>query len=90
MIASGGKRNPAKLDLNADTRRGRRLINPACLILFPTDATVPPLVPYIQDQAQVGACTLSADRLCAAALSKSDSADAIVACIETLKTSSED
>jgi uncharacterized protein DUF5753 len=45
---------------------------------------------YIQDQDQVGACTLSADWLCAAALSESDSADAIVARIETLKTSSED
>jgi hypothetical protein len=42
------------------------------------------------DQDQVGACTLSADRLCAAALSESDSADAIGARIETLKTSSED
>ena len=31
-----------------------------------------------------------ADRLCAAALSESDSADVIVARIETLKTSSED
>jgi len=40
MITSGGKRNPAKLDLDADTRRGRR-INPACLILFSTDATAP-------------------------------------------------
>jgi hypothetical protein len=45
---------------------------------------------YIHDQDQVGACTLSAGRLCAAALSESDSADAIVARIETLKTSSED
>jgi hypothetical protein len=44
---------------------------------------------YIQDQDWVGACTLSADRLCAVALSESGSADAIVARIETLKTSSE-
>lgn len=39
MITSGGKRNPEKLDLDADTRRGRRRINQACPILFSTDAT---------------------------------------------------
>jgi len=39
---------------------------------------------YIQGQDQVGAYTLSADRLCAAALSVSDSADAIAARVETL------
>jgi transcriptional regulator with XRE-family HTH domain len=53
-------------------------------IEYPTGAI------YVQDQDQVGAYTLSADRLCAAALSVSDSADAIAARIETLKTSSED
>lgn len=53
-------------------------------IEYPTGAI------YVQDQDQVGAYTLSADRLCAAALSASDSADAIAARIETLKTSSED
>jgi Domain of unknown function (DUF5753) len=53
-------------------------------IEYPTGAV------YIQDQDQVGACTLSADRWCAAALSESDSVDAIVARIETLKTNSED
>ncbi|HZA16742.1 MAG TPA: hypothetical protein VE645_07570, partial [Pseudonocardiaceae bacterium] len=41
MITSGGKRNPAKLDLDADTRRARRRIDQACLILLSTDATVP-------------------------------------------------
>jgi hypothetical protein len=41
MITSGGNRNPAKLDLDADTPRGRRCINQACLILLSTDATVP-------------------------------------------------
>jgi hypothetical protein len=53
-------------------------------IEYPTGAI------YVQDQDQGGAYTLSADRLCAAALSVSDSADAIAARIETLKTSSED
>jgi hypothetical protein len=53
-------------------------------IEYPTGAS------YIQDQDQIGACTLSADRLCAVALSESDSAGVIVARIETLKTSSED
>jgi hypothetical protein len=40
VITSGGKRNPAKLDLNAGTRRQRRRIDQACLILLSTDATV--------------------------------------------------
>lgn len=53
-------------------------------IEYPTGAI------YVQDQDQVGAYTLSADRLCAAALSVSDSADAIAARIETLTTRSED
>ncbi|MGH3902322.1 MAG: helix-turn-helix domain-containing protein [Pseudonocardiaceae bacterium] len=53
-------------------------------IEYPTGAI------YVQDQDRVGAYTLSADRLCAAALSTSDSADAIAARIETLTTSSED
>ena len=39
VITSGGKRKPAKLDLGAGTRRERRRINPACLILLSTDAT---------------------------------------------------
>jgi hypothetical protein len=52
-------------------------------IEYPTGAI------YIHDQDQVGACTLAADQLCAAALSESDSADAIIARIETLTTSSE-
>ncbi|MCA1709787.1 MAG: hypothetical protein LC808_43520 [Actinobacteria bacterium] len=41
MITSGGKRNPAKPDLNAGTRRERRRIDQACLILLFTDATDP-------------------------------------------------
>jgi transposase-like protein len=41
MIISGGKRKPAKLDLDTDTRRQRRRINQACLILFAIDATAP-------------------------------------------------
>lgn len=45
---------------------------------------------YIQDQDQVEAYTLSAQRLCDAALSESDSAEAISARIETLKASMED
>ncbi|MDQ3579005.1 MAG: helix-turn-helix domain-containing protein [Actinomycetota bacterium] len=45
---------------------------------------------YIQDQDQVGAYTLSSDRLCATALSTSDSAEAIAARIETLTTTLED
>ena len=53
-------------------------------IEYPTGAI------YVQDQDQVGAYTLSADRLCAAALSSSESADAIAARIEILTTSSED
>lgn len=53
-------------------------------IEYPTGAI------YIQGQDQVGACTLLRIRLCAAVLSGSDSADAVVARIETLKTSSED
>lgn len=53
-------------------------------IEYPTGAI------YVQDQDQVEAYTLSADRLCAAALSTSDSADLIAERIETLTTSSED
>ncbi|RKT89279.1 Helix-turn-helix domain-containing protein [Saccharopolyspora antimicrobica] len=53
-------------------------------IEYPTGAI------YVQDQDQVAAYNLSADRLCAAALSVSDSADAISARIATLTTSSED
>ena len=53
-------------------------------IEYPTGAI------YIQDQDQFRGVYFAADRLCAAALSESDSADAIVARIETLKTSSED
>ncbi|WP_016699432.1 helix-turn-helix domain-containing protein [Actinoalloteichus spitiensis] len=53
-------------------------------IEYPTGAI------YVQDQDQVSAYTLSADRLCAAALSVSDTADAIAARIETLATNSED
>ncbi|MGH3843674.1 MAG: helix-turn-helix domain-containing protein [Pseudonocardiaceae bacterium] len=45
---------------------------------------------YVQDQDQVGAYALSADRLCAAAMSTSDSADTIAARITTYTTSSED
>jgi hypothetical protein len=41
VITSGGKRNPAKPDLNAGTRRERRRIDQACLILLFTDATDP-------------------------------------------------
>jgi hypothetical protein len=41
MITSGGKRNPAKLDLKAGTRRQRRRIDQACLTLLSTDATAP-------------------------------------------------
>jgi hypothetical protein len=37
----GGKRNPAKLGLGADTRRERRRIDQACLILLSIDATAP-------------------------------------------------
>jgi hypothetical protein len=44
MITSGGKRNPAKLDLKAGTRRQRRRIDQACLTLLSTDATAPSLV----------------------------------------------
>ncbi|WP_026423589.1 helix-turn-helix domain-containing protein [Actinokineospora inagensis] len=53
-------------------------------IEYPTGAI------YIQDQDQVGAYVLSADRLCATALSESDSAAAIAARIEALATNSED
>ncbi|WP_020663235.1 helix-turn-helix domain-containing protein [Amycolatopsis benzoatilytica] len=53
-------------------------------IEYPTGAI------YVQDQDQVGAYTLSADRLCAAALSLAESADAIAARIETLTTNPED
>ncbi|WP_424184046.1 helix-turn-helix domain-containing protein [Actinokineospora sp. G85] len=53
-------------------------------IEYPTGAI------YVQDQEQVGAYALSADRLCAAALSVSDSADAIAARIESLTTNPED
>src|SRR5690348_5326443 len=38
---SGAKRNPEKLDLDADTRRRRRRINQACPILSSADATDP-------------------------------------------------
>jgi DNA replication protein DnaC len=41
VITSGGKRNPAKLDLDTGTRRQRRRIDQACLILLSTDATDP-------------------------------------------------
>ena len=41
-ITSGGKRNPAKLDLDAAIRRQRRRIDQACLSLLSTDATAPP------------------------------------------------
>ena len=41
MITSGGNRNPAKLDLKAGTRRQRRRVDKACLILLSTDATAP-------------------------------------------------
>ncbi|GDY33888.1 helix-turn-helix domain-containing protein [Gandjariella thermophila] len=53
-------------------------------IEYPTGAI------YVQDQDQVAAYTLSADRLCTAALSVSGSADAIAARIAALDTSSED
>jgi DNA-binding XRE family transcriptional regulator len=53
-------------------------------IEYPTGAI------YVQDQDQVSAYTLSADRLCAAALSVADSADAIAARITALDTHSED
>lgn len=52
-------------------------------IEYPTGAI------YVQDQDQVATYNLTADRLCAAALSVSDSVDAITARIETLSTSSE-
>lgn len=45
---------------------------------------------YVQDQDQVGVYALSSDRLCAAALSVSDSADFIAARVAALETSSED
>jgi transposase InsO family protein len=41
VITAGGNRNPAKLDLDADTRRERRCIDQVCRILLSTDATVP-------------------------------------------------
>lgn len=53
-------------------------------IEYPTGAI------YVQGQDQVAAYTLSADRLCDAALSVSDSADVIAARIAVLGTSSED
>ncbi len=53
-------------------------------IEYPTGAI------YVQDQDQVATYTLSADRLCAAALSVSDSADAIATRIAALDPSSED
>ncbi|MBB5801281.1 transcriptional regulator with XRE-family HTH domain [Saccharothrix ecbatanensis] len=53
-------------------------------IEYPTGAV------HVQDQDQVAAYTLSADRLCATALSVSESADAIAARIKTLTTTSED
>ena len=45
MITSGGKRKPAKLDLNAGTRRQRRRIDQSCLILFSFEATAPVVAP---------------------------------------------
>lgn len=45
---------------------------------------------YVQDQDQVAAYNLSVDRMCAAALSVSDSAEAISARIAALSSSSED
>jgi hypothetical protein len=51
--ASGGRSaasNPVGGADLTDPRRGRRLINPACLILLPTDATVPLLLDF--DEAQ--------------------------------------
>ncbi|MEB3371595.1 DUF5753 domain-containing protein [Saccharopolyspora mangrovi] len=53
-------------------------------IEYPTGAI------YIQDQDQVAAYNLSVDRLCAAALSESDSAEAIAARIAALGLSTED
>jgi hypothetical protein len=38
--------NPAKPDLGADTREGRRRINPACPLVMIADATVPPHPPH--------------------------------------------
>jgi hypothetical protein len=52
MITSGGNRNPAKLELNAGTRRGRRRIDQACRILLSTHATVP-LDPPSPDKAWI-------------------------------------
>jgi hypothetical protein len=108
--ASGGRSaasNPVGGADLTDPRRGRRLINSACLILLPTDATVPFLLDF--DEAQsIGYIEYPTgviytrikirserilclkDRLCAATLWKSDSADAIVARVEISKTSSED
>lgn len=45
---------------------------------------------YVQDQDQVEAYTLAAERLCDAALSESDSADAIAARVEKLQARMED
>ncbi|MQA08006.1 MAG: helix-turn-helix domain-containing protein [Pseudonocardiaceae bacterium] len=53
-------------------------------IEYPTGAI------YVQDQDQVATYTLSADRLCAAALSVSDSQDVIAARMAALDTRSED
>jgi hypothetical protein len=41
MITSDGKRKPAKLDLGADTRAGRRRISPPCPSPSSVDATDP-------------------------------------------------
>jgi hypothetical protein len=41
VITSGGKRNPAKPDVDTGTRREQRRIDQACLILLSTDATDP-------------------------------------------------
>ena len=53
-------------------------------IEYPTGAS------YLQDQDQISAYALAADRLCAAALSVSESAGTIAARIESLTTTSED
>jgi hypothetical protein len=52
-------------------------------IEYPTGAI------YVQDQDQIAAYTLSADRLCAAALPVSDSADMVATRIAALDTRSE-
>jgi hypothetical protein len=69
VISSGGKRNPAKLDLNAGTRRERRRIDQACQILLSTDATDRPYSEVAAGAFGVITCDASADnatrrRLC--------------------------